>query len=105
MDKKVLSYLGLAKKAGKVVTGEESCEKCIAGGTAVLVLVASDASDNTKKKFTNKALFYEVSLFIVSDRDELSKAIGMENRPTITVTDKGLGERIKSLLSEDSAGI
>ena len=50
---KVLSYLGLATKAGKIQSGEFSTEKSVKCGKAALVIVAEDASDNTKKKFKN----------------------------------------------------
>ena len=46
---KVLSMLGLAAKAGSVVSGEFSTEKAVKEGKAYLVIVAGDASDNTKK--------------------------------------------------------
>lgn len=54
---KVLSYLGLAAKAGRIQSGEFSTEKSVKSGKGTLVIVASDASDNTKKKFTNMCTF------------------------------------------------
>lgn len=50
-NSKVLSMLGLAAKAGKVASGEFSTEKEVKSGNACLVIVAEDASDNTKKLF------------------------------------------------------
>ena len=46
---KTLSMLGLARRAGKVVSGEFSVEKAVKSGKAYLVIVAEDASDNTIK--------------------------------------------------------
>ena len=48
---KALSMIGLATKAGKVASGEFCTEKEVKSGRACLVIVADDASDNTKKKF------------------------------------------------------
>ena len=48
---KALSMIGLAQKAGKVVSGEFSTEKAVKTGKAVMVVVASDSSDTTKKMF------------------------------------------------------
>lgn len=42
--------LGLAMKAGKVVSGEFAVDKSIKDGSAWLVIIASDASDNTYQK-------------------------------------------------------
>ena len=50
---KILSLIGLATKAGRTVSGEFSTEKEVKSGRAALVIVADDASDNTKKKFKN----------------------------------------------------
>ena len=46
---KALSMIGLATKAGKVASGEFCTEKEVKSGRACLVIVADDASDNTKK--------------------------------------------------------
>ena len=48
---KVLSLVGLATRAGKTVSGEFSTEKSVKTGKSFLVLVAEDASENTRKKF------------------------------------------------------
>ena len=56
---KVYSMLGLAMKAGKVVSGEFATDKSVKSGNAWLVIVSEDASDNTKKMFSNMCEFYE----------------------------------------------
>ena len=38
--------LGLAKRAGKVQTGEDICSKAVKSGVSKLIIVACDASDN-----------------------------------------------------------
>ena len=67
---KVLSYIGLATKAGKVVSGEFSVEKAVKDGRATMVLVADDSSDNTKKLFTNMCEFWQLW---IKDLQMLSK--------------------------------
>ena len=59
MQDKALAMLGMAAKAGKVVSGEFSVEKAVKEGKAWLVLVAEDASFNTKKSFS-AILFFTV---------------------------------------------
>ncbi len=60
---KALSMIGLATKAGKIASGEFCTEKEVKTGRACLVIVADDASDNTKKKFQNMCEFYEVPIY------------------------------------------
>ena len=54
-NNKVLSLLGLATKAGKIASGEFSTEKSVKSGKGFLVLVAADASENTKRNWENSA--------------------------------------------------
>ena len=53
MDR-VLSLLGIAQKAGKVVSGGFLCEDAIKSREAVLVILAEDAQKNTVHTITNK---------------------------------------------------
>ena len=57
---KVLSLIGLAMKAGKCASGETMTESETKAGKAFLVIVARDASDNTKKKFRDMCKYYRV---------------------------------------------
>jgi len=91
--------LSLAKKAGKIITGEDSCEKAIQKGLANIVFVATDASGNTKKKFNNKTTYYKVPIYSLFTKEEMGNAIGMHNRATLVVADAGFAKRILELLN------
>ena len=95
MDK-VLQLLSLSMRAGKISSGEFQTEESVKGGQAFLVVIASDASDNTKKKFMNMCEFYEVPLLIYSKKEDLGHFIGKEFRASLAVTDKGLADKILS---------
>lgn len=84
---KELSLLGLAAKAGRIVSGEFATEKAVKSGKAYLVLVAGDASDNTKKSFTDMCTYYKVPFYMVGSKEELGNAIGKEYRASVGVTD------------------
>ena len=76
---KLLSTLGLCARARGLVTGTPMvCDAMRASAakgrqTVLAVLVASDASDNTKEKLTSKCSYYSVPLYC----------------PEITVADMG----------------
>lgn len=91
---KVLSMLGLATKAGKVVSGEFSTEKAIKSGNAYLVIVAEDASDNTKKEFSDSCSYYQVPFVIYGTKDSLGHCIGKQMRASLAVVDEGFGREI-----------
>lgn len=91
---KVLSMLGLAAKAGKVVSGEFSTEKAIKARKAYIVMVAEDASDNTKKAFRDSCDYYRIPFAIYVTKEALGHCIGKQMRASLAVLDEGLGKEI-----------
>lgn len=96
-NNKVLSLLGLATKAGRVASGEFSTEKSVKTGKGFLVLVADDASQNTKKKFQNMCDFYEVPIYFIANKEELGRFCGKEFRASLAVQDENFA---KAMLKE-----
>lgn len=95
----VLSMLGLAAKAGKVRSGEFSTEKEVKSGRAQLVIVASDASDNTKKMFRNMCEYYKVPLEVFASKEELGHCTGKAYRASICILDEGFAKSIVKKIS------
>lgn len=89
MNKKILSLLGLAMRSGNLVSGEFAVQEAIRANSACLVIVAEDASNNTKKMFQNQCNHYQVPLYHFCRKEELGHAIGKEFRASIAVTDQG----------------
>jgi len=92
---KVLSLIGLAQRAGKVASGEFATERAVKTGSASVVFVAEDSSDNTKKMFDNMCTFYNVPIYIYSDKETLGHAIGKEFRASLAVLDIGFKNAIE----------
>ncbi len=90
----VLRMVGLATKAGRADSGEFMTENAVKSGKAALVIIAGDASENTKKKFNNMCEFYQVPCRIYSTKEELGHAMGKEFRASMAVTDEGLAQAI-----------
>ena len=100
---KALSMIGLATKAGKVASGEFSTEKEVKSARAYLVIVAGDASENTKKKFRDMCEFYEVPIYFYKDKDTLGHAMGKEFRASLAILDEGFAKEItKQMKTEDN---
>ena len=94
----ILSLRGLARRSNNIVSGEFATEKAIKTGTARLVIVAGDASDNTKKKFTDKCSFYEVPIAFYSDKESIGHSLGYELRTSVAVTDEGFAKSLMKKL-------
>jgi ribosomal protein L7Ae-like RNA K-turn-binding protein len=95
---KIYSLLGLAARSRNVVSGETATEKAVKTGSAVLVIVSKDASDNTIKMFRNMCDFYNVPFFQYGTKEELGHAMGKEMRSSLAVTDNGFAQSIKKHL-------
>ena len=98
---KVLSLIGLATKAGKTVSGEFCTEKEVKSGKASLVIVADDASDNTKKKFRNMCDFYHVPICFYRDKDTLGHAMGKQFRASLAILDQGFAKGIRESMDAE----
>lgn len=88
-------------KSGNLVSGEFMTEKAVKEGRACLVIVADDASANTKKMFTNMCTFYKVPIYCLSDKEQLGHAIGKEFRASLAILDQGFTKSIQKQLAPD----
>ncbi len=103
-DKQWTSLLGLAQRAGKIISGEELVIKEIRSNKAKLVLLSEDASSNTTKKVSDKCAYYHVELKRVNNRELLGQSIGKEARVTIAILDAGFAKKISMLLDKSQRG-
>lgn len=95
---KALSMLSIAAKAGKIASGGFLTEKAIQEGSACAVIIAENASANTRKKFINKCEFNAIPCFVMFDSDTLGRQIGKQERTVLAVTDEGLAKQIADRL-------
>ena len=104
---KLLSTLGLCARARGLVTGTPMvCDAMRAGATkgkqtVLAVLVASDASANTKEKLTSKCTYYGVPLYCpeitVAD---MGRAVGKSGLvAAVGITHEGLWRALSEHLS------
>ncbi len=91
---RVLSMLGMAARAGRIESGEFSTEKAVKSGRGRLVIVAEDASNNTKKMFKNMCDYYKVPLVVFGTKEELGHWIGKAYRASICILDEGFAKAV-----------
>ncbi|MFH5881180.1 ribosomal L7Ae/L30e/S12e/Gadd45 family protein [Liberiplasma polymorphum] len=94
-SKQTLSLLGLAKRAGKIVDGEGRVLSSFQAQKPLLIFLANDAGENITKKINDKASFYKVEIIKDFTTDELSKAIGKNNRKVLALNDPQFIKQIK----------
>lgn len=100
MNRRASSLLSLARRAGKLIMGEDSVLESIRAGKARLVIIPCDASENTKKKFNDKCRFYNVNIIVTASKEEINSSIGEYNRSCFAIEDEGFAGGIQNALSE-----
>jgi len=98
-EKSIFSLIGLSMRQGAVESGSFLTEKSIKAGTAKLVVIAEDASDNTKKDFTDMCTYYHVPFYVFGTKDTIGHAIGKEFRVVLALTNQGLSEKISEQIN------
>ena len=90
MDKP-LSYVALARKAGRIELGEEPVGKAAQNGRAYLILVASDAAEHTWRRACSFVSGTDQQCIRTGyTKDALGQAIGREALALAAFTDPAL---------------
>ncbi len=97
---KVLSMLGLAARSRNVVSGGFATEAAVKDGKAALVIIAEDASGNTRKKYSNMCNCYEVPCAFHGTKAVLGHSMGKDERSVLAVTDEGFADSIRKHLGD-----
>ena len=92
MTDKIYGLLGLCQRAGKCKSGEFAVEKSIKSGKSFLVIIPEDASDNTKKKFSNMTTYRSVPYQELGTKETLGHQLGRSERSSISIEDQGFAQ-------------
>ena len=93
--KQLLFSIGLARKAGKLISGTDFVCDGIRQKKIFLVVCAGNVSDNTKKKISDCCAYYHTMLYITEiSKEMLGHAIGKSFAACVGITDNNLSELI-----------
>lgn len=95
----------MAMRGRNLVSGEFQTLEAIRKGSAMLVIIAEDASDNTRKLFADKCSYYKVPLRYYGTKETLGRAIGKDFRSSLGVCEAGLADAIMKQLEEEQSAV
>ncbi len=98
-SKKVLGLLGLCTKAGAICFGTESCIDLINKRKVKLIIVAEDSADRTKRNLEFICKNNNVKICFFSTIEELSKAIGKNNKAVIGIKNINFANQIEKIIN------
>ncbi|MDF2593999.1 MAG: ribosomal protein L7Ae/L30e/S12e/Gadd45 [Clostridia bacterium] len=99
MENRIYQMIALCQKARKLVAGEFAAKQSVLQKIALLVIVAEDASDNTKKLFKDKCSYRNIPCVEWGTKEQLGKILGKEMRAVISITDGNFAAKINEMLS------
>ncbi len=99
---RIISAFGLALRAGKCSVGTEKCVEDMRSEKIKLLAVASDNSDNTKKRLSDTALFHKTRiLFLPCDKKSLAERLGKKGETSCAgILDDGFVKIIEKLYGQ-----
>ena len=96
--KKTLNYLGLAKKAGLLISGSDTCRINMEKGRVRLLIVAADTGPAAKDKILGLARRYGVPVIEYGSGEELSRATGASGRFVFGITEEKFASVIREAI-------
>lgn len=101
MNDRLLSFMGICRRAGKLVIGNDPVKESIETDKALLVLIASDISQNTLKKIKPVIEDSSVPCYTINrTKDEISFSLG-KACAILAVTDKGFADKFTELIKSE----
>ena len=102
MNDRLLSLLGLCRRAGKLVIGANPTIESIIKGKSEIVIFANDFSKNSIKPVLTAAHSGNIKAFLINrSKDELSFALG-KLCGVLSVEDKGFAEKLSQLIENEN---
>jgi ribosomal protein L7Ae-like RNA K-turn-binding protein len=100
----VTGLIGLAARARQVTCGLTGCLGAVRAGRAKIVVMASDAGGNGRKKLQDKCASYGVPLRVWGSRETLGRAVGSAWTAAVAITSAGFAEQLVQLVPESDGG-
>lgn len=97
----VLGLLGLAMRAGKVMTGVDATRRGVASNEVRLVLFARDASEAQLGKIRGLLQHRDIPVRWVSGRDALGRALGEGPLAAVGIKGSSFATRLLERLPQD----
>ena len=101
---KLEGMIGLCVKAGRAAFGSEQCEILARGGKLALVIVAKDASDNTKKRMEDKCQSFDVPRIVWGTVESLARCTGKGKVSALGIRDRGFAAAILKIYGGGFSG-
>ena len=95
---RITNLLSMAQRAHRIVSGAFAVEKAMQEQQAVFLIIAADASEESKQRYLANANKYNVPYAECLDRETLGACLGKECRAVAALLDEGFATKLRELL-------
>ncbi len=99
MDR-ILNFISIAQKAGKVQAGEYLTMKALKEGTAYLVIIAEDTSEKARARLKRAGESFLCDTAVYGTKASLGRFTGNREKSVICITDEGFSASLKKQLAQ-----
>lgn len=93
MTDKEKALLGMARRAGKIASGDSQVEALLKKGKGYLLILAEDAL-GTQKKYSLWAKDLNLAVIAAGSKEELGACLGLSPRAAVLILDHGFAKAI-----------
>ena len=105
MNEKILSFFGLARRAGRLAPGHDAAIESIVKNKAKLCVLCLDASERLEREIRHACSYGGKNIPVIKSgfsAGELSKAIGTK-AAVVSVNDEGFSQKLLSMFEQVTA--
>lgn len=99
-EQKVLTLLGFAKKAGKLVAGDSNVQAALDKKQGRLLIVATDISEKNKERWYKRAKMHAINVLEISTKPVLGLAVGLSPRGILCILDERMAQAIEDAMDK-----
>ncbi|NTW04665.1 MAG: 50S ribosomal protein L7ae [Peptococcaceae bacterium] len=90
----LLGIISLARRAGKVESGDDLVRRTIERKKASLIIISEDAANRTKDNYIYLANKAEIPIIFYGSKEVLGDILGKESRSVLAITDCNFSQGI-----------
>lgn len=103
--RRIRFVLGMAQKAGKLVSGDFAVKTALKTGKVKMLVIAEDAAENTKKELKHLAETVKVEVVEILTAETMGTAIGKERRVCGAFLDDNFTKMLRNALQNSQEEI
>ena len=105
IEQRAMNLLSMAARGRRIVSGALMAEDVLKRKQGTFLLLAQDASEETKTKFIRMAAQLKVPTAELLTMQQLGHCLGKEYRAVAVLIDRGFADRLSAYLQDIPTGV